>query len=389
MATFKQYTKKDGSKLWLFKAYLGIDPLTGNQVTTTRRGFKTKKEAVLAESRLQLDYQENGLQKKAPSTTFQELYELWFETYKRTVRESTLNQTELNFKLHILPTFGKLNIEKIDVKLCQKMANKWQNERQTFGVLIRLASKIMKLALNMDLITINPFDRIIKPVKKETGEKKLKFYTSSQLQEMLEYLHARTLLANDLLNEYNALLEYSLVRLLAFSGMRVGEALALNYSDFNFEAGTITINKTVTATKKGYIISTSPKTKSSNRTIPLDPKTIRIMKQWQLKQKELLFSNRLKGIDLVFTNFNGKLLTPTLYFYRINKRASEIELPLIGLHGYRHTHASMLFEAGATMKEVQVRLGHSNIEMTMNVYTHVTEKIKVETVEKLAKFASF
>lgn len=74
MATFKQYTKKDGSQLWIFKTYLGINTLTGKEVKTTRRNFKTKKEAVLAESRLRLEYQENGLS-KGYVMTFQEAYE--------------------------------------------------------------------------------------------------------------------------------------------------------------------------------------------------------------------------------------------------------------------------------------------------------------------------
>lgn len=74
---------------------------------------------------------------------------------------------------------------------------------------------------------------------------------------------------------------------------------------------------------------------------------------------------------------------------RSSRIAKFANVPNTGAHGWRHTHASMLFEAGASIKEAQVRLGHSSIDMTMNIYTHVTDKVKSQTVEKLAKYANF
>ena len=176
--------------------------------------------------------------------------------------------------------------------------------------------------------------------------------------------------------------------MLAFSGMRSGEALALEYSDFNFEDNLLSITKTITNTRTGYTIS-PPKTPSSNRVIPMDEKTMQIIKRWQLLQRKMLFSNRVKTIDGVFTDVYGERMIRQDIYQRANRLADANKLHRVGVHGYRHSHASMLFEAGATMKEAQVRLGHSSIEMTMNVYTHVTDKVKAETVEKLIKFANF
>lgn len=77
MATIKQYTKKDGSKLWMFQTYLGINQATGKEIRTTRRGFGTKKEAQLELNRLLVDFEKNGLEKNN-NETFKEIFELWF-----------------------------------------------------------------------------------------------------------------------------------------------------------------------------------------------------------------------------------------------------------------------------------------------------------------------
>lgn len=108
MATFKQYTKKDGSKLWQFQTYLGIDDASGKEIRTTRRGFKTKKEAQIALSKLELDFEKNGLQKES-KMTFQDVYDLWVVNYEHTVKESTFVKQTEQYKVHVLPAFTRKN----------------------------------------------------------------------------------------------------------------------------------------------------------------------------------------------------------------------------------------------------------------------------------------
>ncbi|HAQ7805704.1 TPA: site-specific integrase, partial [Enterococcus faecium] len=114
MATFKQYETKKG-KFWLYEAYLGMNKMTGKPDKVRRRGYKTKKEAQLALSRLQVDYDKNGI-KKANNETFKEVYDLWLETYKTTVREATFMKTEIKFRKWILPKYGNLRVNEVTVK---------------------------------------------------------------------------------------------------------------------------------------------------------------------------------------------------------------------------------------------------------------------------------
>ena len=82
-------------------------------------------------------------------------------------------------------------------------------------------------------------------------------------------------------------------------------------------------------------------------------------------------------------------MIPTNPDQKLDRIIKKNELKRITIHGFRHTHCSLLFEAGASVKEVQDRLGHSDIQTTMNIYAHVTEKAKEKTAEKFAKYVNF
>lgn len=388
---FKQYTKKNGSKAWMFNSlYLGVDT-SGKKVRVTRRGFPTLKSAKLEATKLRTAFNNGEYDKKTTENTFQEIYELWFDSYKKTVKESTSIATERYMTLHVLPTFGSYKLNQITPKMAQQAVNEWADKLQVYKVILQYVVKIMDFAINLGLIEVNPFDKVIRPkVKKTRKEKEVKFYTVEEVQKVMKVLEDRVFNTNqsNKLYYFFALFDQTFYRLLAFSGLRGGEALALTWKDIDFEEKTLTVSKNLSQTKNGFAVS-SPKTKSSYRTISLDDKTIRTLKRWQLKEKELLFSNRVKDCEIVFPDLNGQYLNRQNIYMRSQRVAKFAGLPDIGTHGWRHTHASMLFEAGASMKEAQVRLGHSSIEMTMNIYTHVTKKVTTETATKLAKFANF
>ncbi|MGX7272826.1 tyrosine-type recombinase/integrase [Enterococcus haemoperoxidus] len=91
----------------------------------------------------------------------------------------------------------------------------------------------------------------------------------------------------------------------------------------------------------------------------------------------------------MFTDINGKMIYRTDIYQRSKRLAEKANLPNIGCHGFRHTHATLLFEAKVTAKEIQERLGHSEISMTLDIYTHITKEVEKETVKKLTNHISF
>lgn len=185
---------------------------------------------------------------------------------------------------------------------------------------------------------------------------------------------------------------YTLFRILAFSGMRKGEALALTWNDINFKDGTVTISKTLTRGEGNRLIIQTPKTANSKRIISLDGQTLEILKQWRITQKKTYFMlgyNTMKKGQLVFSNQKNELLQPSVTRKYIVAVCEKYGLKQITTHGFRHTHCSLLFEAGASIKEVQDRLGHSDIKTTMNIYAHVTKNRKDETAQKFANYLGF
>ena len=154
---------------------------------------------------------------------------------------------------------------------------------------------------------------------------------------------------------------YCTFRVLAFTGIRCGELCALTWKDFDLKNKTLSVNKNLTYVKGGYTVSET-KTKSSNRIIYLDNETVEVLKQFR-KQRSF--------VPLDTSVFNKK---PELLKYY--------------LHGFRHTHATLLYESGIDVKDISNRLGHSNIKTTLDIYTHLTEDKKKDVTDKFSKFMS-
>lgn len=175
--------------------------------------------------------------------------------------------------------------------------------------------------------------------------------------------------------------------LLIYTGARKGEILALQWNDIDYKNKTLRLNKTLFQDKESGYMSLTSKTASSRRTISLDETTVKLIKKFNTEgNKGQLLHLYNSNEQLIFSRIDG---TPYRLAYP-NDKLSEIiknyNLHPITIHGLRHTHASLLFEAGASIKEVQERLGHSDIKMTMNIYTHVTKTIKEKTAARFEKF---
>lgn len=379
----KEYIKKDGSKAYMFQTYLGVDPATGKPRKTTRRGFATKKEAQLTLSRVKFEVEENGFT-NASYETFEEIYPLWFDSaYKNTVKESTYVKTKEMFRIHILPAFGSMKLNKISVTYCQTTVNNWCESFSKYRVLKNYITKVLDYAITLGLLKDNPMRKIIMPKRKEVvdGEKPENFYNKEELQQFLGCIKS------DGFTRWHALF-----RLLAFTGFRKGEVLALEWKDIDFNQSSVTVNKTLARGEDNKLIIQSPKTKTSFRTVSVDPGTMQLLKEWRKEQATdflKLGFNTMNPSQVVFTTYKNDYMQLATVTNRINKIIKKHDLKVITVHGLRHTHCSLLFEAGASIQEVKERLGHSDIKTTMNIYTHVTQQAKEGTAEKFAAYVNF
>lgn len=378
----KKYKKKNGTIAYMFKAYLSIDPVTGKKKYTTKRGFKSLQEAKKAYNRLMVQVEENDVVTNS-QRPFSELADEWFEQYKNTVRESTYVAQKLAYKKHIFPLFGNLKISRISIPYCQKQVNHWYSYYKKYSNLIGLTSSVFKYALSLRLIRSNPMDAVIRPKrKKQIDEERYSapYYEKEELLELLE-----------IAKNYPDPI-YPIFRILAFTGLRKGELLALRWKDIDFEKSTLSVKQTLATCDKWEIKFQVPKTEKSLRTISIDSETLQVIKRWQLKQKEYFLKMGIKppknGEQLLFVSEENKPLYLDYVNHNLKIIIKENNLKRITPHGFRHTHCSLLFESGASLKEVQVRLGHTDIKTTMDIYTHVTKRQTEETANRFADFMS-
>ncbi|MGV3085081.1 site-specific integrase [Enterococcus dispar] len=382
MPKIKKYTKKDGSTAYMFQTYLRTDPMTGKQKKTTRRGFKTRQEATVALSRLTVQATNANfiLDSNLP---FEKVADMWLEQYKHTVKPSTLTSQKVALKKHVLPRFGKIPISKITIPYCQEQVNHWFSYYKKFNNLIMITSQVFQYAINTRMLTMNPMDGVIRPKRQmdiDQEEYSAPYYSQTQLSNFLTIVKTN---CDEMV--------YLMFRTLAFTGLRKGELHALRWKDIDFSRGTLSVKQTLATTEGWKLIFQTPKTRKSIRELSLDDETLRLIRQWKLHQKELFFKMGINALDpeqLLFTSIENKVLYLDFLNHHLTKLIKEHNLDHMTVHGFRHTHCSLLLEAGTPIKEVQERMGHTDIKTTMNVYAHVTDKKREETGNRFAKFMS-
>ncbi|MGM0169885.1 hypothetical protein IGI39_004919 [Enterococcus sp. AZ135] len=377
MTNIKKYTKKDGSTAYQFNAYLGVDPLTGKSKRTTRRGFKTQKEAKLALAQLQIEVESQGFAKQDYST-FKDVYDLWFAQYKNTVKRSSAHRIQYYFEQQILPEFAHLKLNKITSAHCQTVVNQWSEQYKSYKAIKMYTSKIFSFAIHQQLLKDNPMDRVITPKKQRQLKSKdeQNFLDKDQLKDFLSCVKD---------NESQQI--YTMFHVLAYTGIRRGELLALTWSDIDFSEEMIVITKNANYVENEKFISTT-KTTASERSISLDFDTISFLRHWKLEQKKLFLSRGIRiktdNKQLVFSDVQNGLYYKSILQSILAKSA--YKKFKITTHGFRHTHASLLFESGATIKQVQERLGHTDVKTTLDVYAHVTKNAEKDTATNFLKY---
>ena len=367
-----EYKKKNGATVYRASVYLGVDKLTGKKARTTvtastKKGVKIKaREAVNA-------FAANGysVKEKPTITTYRELVALWWESYKNTIKPNSQQSMEGIVRLHILPVFGDYKLEKLTTPIIQQQVNKWADKANkgekgayaNYSFLNNINRRILQYGVTMQAIQHNPARDVIIPRKQQNKEHKVKFFSNQELKQFLDYLD------NLDLSSYENLFDYVLYKTLLASGCRIGEALALEWSDIDLKKGIISISKTLNR----YQETNTPKSKAGLREIDIDKDTVSLLKQYKKRQQVQSWQlGRSEGI--VFTPFTTKYAYACLLRKRLQGHFKSAGVPDISFHGFRHTHATIMLYAGIEAKDLQYRLGHSNISMTLNTYVHATKE---------------
>lgn len=265
-----------------------------------------------------------------------------------------------------------------------------------------------------NVVLDNPCNRV-KPPKTTLARDKIKFFTLEQTKLFLGALDAEYSTSYSAHNRIDDtgkayhVSEYTETRTLPlqfkvffhlalFCGLRRGEIVALEWSDFDFNACTVDITKS-TSNINNQITTKTTKTASSVRNISVPASVMQLVREYRKQQLEykLSLGSKWEGANYVFIQWNGKQMhpdSPYKTFKKIIKRYNESveceenKLPEIPLHGLRHTSATLLISQNVDVKTVSSRLGHSNTSTTLDVYAHALKKKDTQASEILGNLLS-
>lgn len=195
-----------------------------------------------------------------------------------------------------------------------------------------------------------------------------------------EHDHIRVLYKDEEIEIINALRKspyVNIFKLASQTGMRVGEILALTWEDIDFENKLISVTKTVTYKNNNFIVTT-PKTKNSIRNVPMTKDAI-----VSLRDQEVRDRNNRYGTDLVFYSTSGSYIQNSILRYQLTSTCKKLGLEPCSMHSFRHAFATKCIEAGMRPKTLQMILGHSNINLTMNLYVHSSTQSQQNELEKI------
>ena len=369
--------KKNGTTVYRANVYLGVDQVTGKKVKTSVTG-RTRKEVKQKAKHAQDDFISNGctVTKVVPVKNYQELADLWLDSYQLTVKPQTFLDTKRMLYNHLIPVFGTLKLTKLSVSYIQSFINDLSTQLVHYAVVHSINRRVLQYGVSLQLLPFNPARDIILPKQPKRENTAIKFIASDDLKVLL--LHMEKLA----FKKYRYYFDYVLYSVLLATGCRFGEVVALEWSDIDFENGTISINKNYSRLLK--LIGT-PKSKAGVRTISIDKKTVNMLRLYQNRQRQLYLESGARVSSVVFATPTREYQNLATRQEALDRRCNEIAIPRFTFHAFRHTHASLLLNAGISYKELQYRLGHATLAMTMDIYSHLSADKEKEAVSYFEK----
>ncbi len=384
----KDYIKKDGSKAYLVQVYLGIDPKTGKKKRTTRRGFKTKREATLAEARIKLEAEQHGLAQKG-NTTFEAFYNtVWLEAYKngqtgqasKPPSRGTIHSTIGLFKNHLLPMFGKYTLDHLNnnkyfvVNLMTDKAKEFAN----FKALRSYFISVLDFAEEFNYISYNKLAKSVQRIKAIKKQALADAKNESDLylnkEQLTDWLKA---FKHDFETGKLSLMNYTLFLTTFFLSDRKSESYALQWKHIDL------INKQISIVQALDRYGTPKATKGNKKTTYNIPTELcDYLVKWKQGQAEFLarFDIEQDAEQYVFTqvdkqgNINKRLCITHLNTVMKSIKNRHPHLAHATPHKLRHTGATLANQSGVSLETISEALTHSD-SATTKIYVNSSNVI--------------
>ena len=296
-----------------------------------------------------------------------ELLELWLERYmKHTIKIRTYNRYKSICELHLIKDLGEYELEELKPNvlqdfLLQKIDGNYSTN--TIKGIVSVLKQALRLAITLEFVDKEYCSNLKMP---SSEEKEISVFTKKEQQVIESFC----------LNHKKR--NYIGIVICLYTGIRLGELLALTWDDIDFNSNLLTINKTSYSAKvdgKTQIIVDKPKTKKSNRVIPLPNQLVKLLK---IIKKE-------SNSKYVITTRNSGMVGNRSYQRTFKFILKKVNVPYRNFHSLRHTFATNAIELGMDVKTLAEILGHTNAMITLNRYSHSLLNYKIEMMNKLGK----
>ena len=379
MASYEQLSKDN----WKATVSLGFDS-NGKRIKQKKQGFKRKKNAERWATEITSQKHKGFVATTESNILFKDyLVDKWFYEYKvHIISMNTKNDYISRMNTHIIPMLGNYKLTELKTSIMQDFYNHLINQKKIKAVSAKKVMDIitgcLKYAKTNKLIYELPTD-----IQKQKLEKpKIKYWTKKEVNFFLSEIKDNYL--------------YTPIFIDVLTGLRIGELCGLRWCDVDLKKGTITINNQLVHDKRLKVLMLADlKTSSSYRVISI-PKIL-INHLTELKE-----NRKANDLDYVVLDKTSQRYTPRSLSMNFTKKVTKytksiedmkkekikiskdyVQLKQISFHGLRHTHATILISSGENKKVVSERLGHTDIRMTLNTYTHVMENMRSKTANLL------
>lgn len=296
-----------------------------------------------------------------------ELLELWLERYmKHTIKIRTYNRYKSICELHLIKDLGEYELDELKPNVLQDFLLKKIDDHystNTIKGIVSVLKQALRLAITLEFVDKEYCSNLKMP---SSEEKEISVFTKKEQQVIESFC----------LNHKKR--NYIGIVICLYTGIRLGELLALTWDDIDFNSNLLTINKTSYSAKvdgKTQIIVDKPKTKKSNRVIPLPNQLVKLLK---IIKKE-------SNSKYVITTRNSGIVGKRSYQRTFKFILKKVNVPYRNFHSLRHTFATNAIELGMDVKTLAEILGHTNAMITLNRYSHSLLNYKIEMMNKLGK----
>ena len=371
---------------WEARYTLGIDPGTGKQIQKSVYG-KTQKEVRQKLTAITAEI-DNGSYIHQDMTTVEQWLNIWLDEYMGDKKYGTIRNYKTACKYHIIPYIGKYRLSDLKPHTIQTLYNRLYHgengEKQLSAKTIRNVHGVLSKALNQavwnEMIRTNPATLTTLPRK---TRKDIQTLTDAQIQMFSALVEE---------DSYKAILKFIL-----FSGVRESEAIGLTWDCIDFERGSIRIYHQLlkrSRSEGGYTFTSLKNDKERLLTPP--PMLLSILKEQKIiqMQQRMQAGSAWKGWNspeeqknwFVFTTELGEHYCPQTVYAHFKKIANKIGAGNANVHSLRHTYAVLCLQNGDDVKTVQSNLGHATAAFTLDVYGHVSEKMKQDSANRMEAY---